>query len=437
MGRGLGIKNPLFPIRVLCKFHLQNNKEFSVVDIHLYILISITFLEVLGTTSRAKNRYYFYFRSLDPEKENCDIYDMAWRAEYLTDDTYKHLVAQVCIDITASLPTILLNSLVIFAVVTRQRLRNNSTILLACLAGTDLFTGLVVLPLAFSLDLKRLLGVGPFCSPEKALNVIITISIFASLGHLVVISIDRFIAIKYPLRYLDIVTEERIKISIILAWAIALIMSISELALALIDSKSIYLIYSVVNSVTQSGTGILFIITISLSYGYIYSETRRQLKRLKTEQLPQEQVQRIKKDRRAAITLAIVLITLVITYLPAIIVSLVTASSDSILVKPRFIAITFSWVGIPMMLGSLCNPIIYCWRMKKLRNAFLEILHLRNPENTVPEAEITGTQPLQPGPTFCRTDQAFPSRGNEQPALMSFRQQPVECLPRIEEANGE
>ena len=90
-----------------------------------------------------------------------------------------------------------------------------------------------------------------------------------------------------------------------------------------------------------------------------------------------------------------------------------------------------------MMLGSLCNPIIYCWRMKKLRHAFLEVLHLRKPENTVPEAEITGTQPIQPGPTFCRTDQAFLSRGNGQPVLMSFCEQPVECLPRIEEVNGE
>ena len=94
-----------------------------------------------------------------------------------------------------------------------------------------------------------------------------------------------------------------------------------------------------------------------------------------------------------------------------------TASSDNILVKLRFIVITWNWVGIPMMLGSLCNPIIYCWRLKKLPHAFLEILHLRKPENTVPEAEITGTQPFQRGPTFCRTDQAFLLRGNGQPVF--------------------
>ena len=193
-----------------------------------------------------------------------------WRAEYLRDDTYRHLVALVCIDLIAALSTILLNGLVIFAVATRRQLQNNSTILLASLAGADLLTGLVVLPFAFSLDLKRLLGFDSFCSLEKAFTVTLAMVTYASLGHLVVISIDRFIAIKYPLRYLDIVTEERIKISIILAWAIALIMTISELVLALIDSKSIYSIHSIVNSLTQSVTGILFIITISLSYGYIY-----------------------------------------------------------------------------------------------------------------------------------------------------------------------
>ena len=371
-------------------------------------------------------------RTLEPEKEKCNLYGLAWRAEYLQDDTYKHLVALICIDIIAALPTILLNALVIFAVATRHRLRNNGTILLACLAGTDLLTGLIVLPFSFSLDWKRLLGVGPFCSPQKALIVIITMVAFASFSHLVVISIDRYIAIKYPLRYQDIVTETRIITSVVLAWGFTLLMTINELALALIDSETIYSIYSQVNILMEIIIMTLFTAAVLWSYGYIYSETRRQVKRLKAEQLPQEEIQRIKKDRKAATTLAIILIALVFTYLPAIITGILATLPVSTVVPPRLRVIIWSWVAISIMSGSLANPIIYCWRMKNLRRAFLEILHLRKAENTMPETEIQGTQRNQAGP---RGNLAFSLPENGQPVLLSFRQLQVEYIPRIDEAN--
>ena len=371
-------------------------------------------------------------RTLEPEKEKCNLYGLAWRAEYLQDDTSKHLVALICIDIIAALPTILLNALVIFAVATRHRLRNNGTILLACLAGTDLLTGLIVLPFSFSLDWKRLLGVGPFCSPQKALIVIITMVAFASFSHLVVISIDRYIAIKYPLRYQDIVTETRIITSVVLAWGFTLLMTINELALALIDSETIYSIYSQVNILIEIVIMTLFTAAVLWSYGYIYSETRRQVKRLKAEQLPQEEIQRIKKDRKAATTLAIILIALVFTYLPAIITGILATLPVSTVVPPRLRVIIWSWVAISIMSGSLANPIIYCWRMKNLRRAFLEILHLRKAENTMPETEIEGTQRNQAGP---RGNLAFSLPENGQPVLLSFRQLQVEYIPRIDEAN--
>ena len=371
-------------------------------------------------------------RTLEPEKEKCNLYGLAWRAEYLQDDTSKHLVALICIDIIAALPTILLNALVIFAVATRHRLRNNGTILLACLAGTDLLTGLIVLPFSFSLDWKRLLGVGPFCSPQKALIVIITMVAFASFSHLVVISIDRYIAIKYPLRYQDIVTETRIITSVVLAWGFTLLMTINELALALIDSETIYSMYSQVNILMEIVIMALFTAAVLWSYGYIYSETRRQVKRLKAEQLPQEEIQRIKKDRKAASTLAIILIALVFTYLPAIITGILATLPVSTVVPPRLRVIIWSWVAISIMSGSLANPIIYCWRMKNLRRAFLEILHLRKAENTMPETEIQGTQRNQAGP---RGNLAFSLPENGQPVLLSFRQLQVEYIPRIDEAN--
>ena len=371
-------------------------------------------------------------RTLEPEKEKCNLYGLAWRAEYLQDDTYKHLVALICIDIIAALPTILLNALVIFAVATRHRLRNNGTILLACLAGTDLLTGLIFLPFSFSLDWKRLLGVGPFCSPQKALIVIITMVAFASFSHLVVISIDRYIAIKYPLRYQDIVTETRIITSVVLAWGFTLLMTINELALTLIDGETIYSIYSQVNILIEIVIMTLFTAAVLWSYGYIYSETRRQVKRLKAEQLPQEEIQRIKKDRKAATTLAIILIALVFTYLPAIITGILATLPVSTVVPPRLRVIIWSWVAISIMSGSLANPIIYCWRMKNLRRAFLEILHLRKAENTMPETEIQGTQRNEAGP---RGNLAFSLPENGQPVLLSYRQLQVEYIPRIDEAN--
>lgn len=129
-----------------------------------------------------------------------------------------------------------------------------------------------------------------------------------------------------------------------------------------------------------------------MAYGYIYSETRRQIKRLHTEEEEvqrrrTEEVQRIKKDRKAATTLATILIALVISYLPGIIIASVITSSNTIL-PPGFRCIIWSWGVTLGMLGSLCNPIVYCWRMKKLRRAFLEILHLRQPENTLPGTEM-------------------------------------------------
>ena len=103
--------------------------------------------------------------SYDPDIEECHyLQGLVWRKMYLTEHTYRNLVAVICVNSLAIIPTILLNALVIFVVATRRPLQTTSNILLACLAGTDLLAGLVVEPLVIAVNVQRIFGVQPFCA---------------------------------------------------------------------------------------------------------------------------------------------------------------------------------------------------------------------------------------------------------------------------------
>ena len=52
------------------------------------------------------------------------------------------------------------------------------------------------------------------------------------------------------------------------------------------------------------------------------------------------------------------------------------AISDSAM-EPNARTILWKWTITSLLLRSLLNPIIYCWRVRKMRRAFLEVLHLQ------------------------------------------------------------
>lgn len=290
-------------------------------------------------------------------------------------------IAVAVIRSLAVLPTILLNAMVILAVATRRRLRTNSNILVACLAGTDLLVGLVLFPIAIAVEVRRILGAGYFCTWEKVCVVASIGMSFPSFGHLVVISIDRYVAIKHSLRYPEIVTNQRMIIGVILAWAVAAFLTCQEIIMAVIDTETkIYSTYLQVMSVNLGIIGSLYVAVIIYTNGYIFSETRRQNKRLQAEQLTYEEAKKAKKDNKAAKILALILGALILTLAPSIIAVVLTAFMHNPL-EPRFRSVVWSWIMTFSMSSSLVNPIIYFWRIKKLRHASLEILHLRQPVN--------------------------------------------------------
>ena len=334
-------------------------------------------------------------RSSTPESEECPyFYDgFVWRQEYLTSDTRENLIAVAVINSVAAIPTIVLNLLIILAVVARRRLQTNSNILVAWLAVLDLSSGLVVRPFVIVLALKLIFSHSPYCTFEKASTVAIIGNGVTSLGILVLISIDRYISIKYPLRYQTIVTKHRIKLGLVLVLSTGFLVTIQEVILAVIDSGTeIYFRYSKVRDLMLVIFAFLLICIVSYTYCYIFSETRRQLKRLQLEQVSHEEAKRMKKENKAANTLMMILGALVLSYLPTIVLVIVTAFSDNIIIEPHVIGILWSWITTFGLFSALFNPIIFFWRIKKLRRAPFEILHCIQPENTPPPIEMQEIQ---------------------------------------------
>ena len=373
-------------------------------------------------------------QSSDAHSEECPyLYGFVWRQEYLTDVTYPHLVAVTVINSLAVIPTFLLNALVIVAVATRHRLQSNSNVLVAWLAGTDSLTGLVNQGIGIAVGLTRIFSDGPFCSLEKASSVTLLGSFILSLGNFALISIDRYISIKHPLRYTTMVTKKRIKTGLCLVWAIGLIVTIHELTMAIIDSGTdLYFRYMKVYSPILSTLALIAIGVIGYTYCYIFSESRRHKKRLQTEQLPEEEAKMFKKQSKAANTFTFILATLVITYIPSIITMFVTGYSEDIL-ELHISSVIWGWVMTFRLLGSLCNPIIFFWRVKKLRHAILEILQQRQPQNSPPPLEMMHINPYRPEIQPSTTEVFSSTVARLEPVSLSLKNPQADEMVVIEE----
>ncbi|XP_032363096.1 trace amine-associated receptor 13c-like [Etheostoma spectabile] len=114
-----------------------------------------------------------------------------------------------------SLTTVTLNLLIIISVSHFRQLHTPTNILLLSLAVSDLLVGLVLMP-GEILKKTSCWFLGDFvCFLYNYLSSIIATS---SLGDMVLISVDRYVAICDPLHYNTRITVNRVKLSVFLCW---------------------------------------------------------------------------------------------------------------------------------------------------------------------------------------------------------------------------
>ena len=263
-----------------------------------------------------------------------------------------YLIINVVINTIACPFTVGLNMLVIVAIKRRPSLRGNVNIMLACLAVTDVLTGLTSQPSIIIWNLSQLSGT------EERFAVFFMFKWFffswlalSSCLHLMAVVCERLVAIKFPYRYNQVVTKRNIKLAILFSWIYSVTCRIVLYQIGI--KSSLYGIYA-------AHIPTACVIFVSCSYAVLYSESRRHKKLIKAQCLSQEDVERFLKDSKALKTTVLVVAALGLCIMPGTLYLVLRHYVNAV---NSVSEIVFTLITI----NSLLNPLIYCWRQRELR----------------------------------------------------------------------
>ena len=299
----------------------------------------------------------------------CSYWHSIIHDDYIVVD-YFSIVLAIIINLLTCPFVILLNALFITAMKTKRRLQTTYNILLACLAVTDLLVGIGAQPAFIALEIIILNGGGSsflFCRLFIMLQMTILCLCLVSVLHLTVISTERFVAMKYPLRYENIVTQFRLIVAVGSCWFIvAVYFVLRTLKLRVFPSFSIILVS---------------FLAIFSCHTYAYLVSRRHMIQIKTEQVSQEATAKFLKEKKAWKTTSVIIGAVLMCYLPGVMIAIVPEIFPVFLIQRlrrslRPLFLSFS------MLNSLLNPVIYWWKSKEIREASMQLL--RKPTNVGP-----------------------------------------------------
>ena len=289
-----------------------------------------------------------------------------WKPAYLTTPVTASLIFLSVINLLVSPCSILLNVLVIVAVKTSPRLKTNHHILLASLAGTDLLTGAISQPLLIAEEIYLLKGSSlnsySFCFLRNVSAITGMTPVIASLQHLALLSIERYLAITYPFKYLELITELPLNASVVTVWAVATLFTV------------LTSVYTVNNAFILNFRRVITVASISIlifCHFAVYREARSQILKIATQQISTEARAVFLKEKKALNITTMVIGVVFLSFVPLIIFRPVL---KSLIGPPAWKFVLLYALKSLALCNSVCNPLIYCARNREFRKAFERLL---------------------------------------------------------------
>ncbi|XP_029012080.2 trace amine-associated receptor 4-like [Betta splendens] len=287
-----------------------------------------------------------------------------------------------------SLLTVVLNLLVILSISHFRQLHTPTNLLLLSLAVSDFLVGLILMPFQILLAEPCWLLSDLLCVLYYFLTFVI---VCASVGNMVLISLDRYVAICDPLRYSTKVTQRRVQLCAFLSWGSSVFYAFMILYDNLKQPGRFNFCYGEcvinINGATDLVLGFLMPISaIIILYMRVFvvavSQARSMRSHVAAVKLQRSLTVTVKKSEiKAAKTLGVTVVVFLMCYIPPYCVSLSgydftigTSAKDFL---------------IFLVLSNSClNPVIYAflypWFRKSVKLIMtLEILQSKSREASV------------------------------------------------------
>lgn len=286
--------------------------------------------------------------------------------------------------------TILGNSLVVSAVVCFRRLRSVTNYFVVSLAIADLTVAVFVMPYSLLFEIYGEWRFGwVFCYFWISCDVTCCT---ASILHLCVISLDRYLAITGPLSYHRRMSKLRAMAMIISVWICSVAISFLPIFLGwFADHSQVQLyadttdcglyvnkVYAVISSATSFYIPLLVMLCVYFKIFRIAQSQAREIQRLETavessdpsNMRLRRKSRKFKKDFKAIRTLGTLMGVFCVSWLPFFLMYVIMPFCSSCHFPSSLVA-TITWLGY---INSSLNPCIYTFLNRDFRIAFRKLI---------------------------------------------------------------
>ena len=259
--------------------------------------------------------------------------------------------------------SILLNTITIQALRKTLSLPKTLKTLLLSLAVSDLGVGLLVQPLYVAIlvmEIDQNTNSTAYNSVYKPYEIQKKIFVLASHYGVFALTFDRFLAIRLHLRYQELVTHKRVVAVVISVWVLSASISILRKLYDCDIMRAVILVVCVV--------------TTGLLYCKIYAAVRHhtnQIHALQVQQATQnEDMANAARLKKSSLATFYVYFVYLVCYLPlsCYLFAKTVNGETPLLSHLWYITLTL------VFLNSSLNPLIYCWKMRHIRQTVINIL---------------------------------------------------------------